>query len=357
MAPWLDEGYGNPSSLHAEGRRAKDAIDSAREILSGALGCLFAEVLFTSGGTEAANLAIVGAALNNVGSPRDRILLGAAEHHCVLNVAPILRALGYRVELLPVDREARLDLNALERSLDEDVLLVSCMHANNELGSINPIRQIADLVHRKGALLHTDAVQTFLAPGLSWRVADLDADLLTVSAHKLYGPKGAGAIYIRAGVKLKPVQVGGGQEREMRGGTENVAAIAGFGVAVRAADRPVGENLRDEFVERLRPHGAAPSLGSWAGVLSGHAHVRFPGIDAETMLIVLDRLGVSASSGAACSSGSIEPSHVLLACGYSLREAKEGLRFSFGRSTTRELAIEAADRVIEGVRQIRSAGA
>lgn len=356
MMPWLEREFGNPSSLHSEGRRAKDAIDSARETLSSALSCLFAEVLFTSSGTEAANLAIVGAALNNFGSGRTRILLGASEHHCVINTESILCALGYRVQFLPTDFEARIDLNALTSHLGDDVLLVSCMHANNELGSINPVREISELVHRHGALLHTDAVQTFHAPGMSWRVSDLDADLVTISAHKIYGPKGAGAIYIRAGVKLKPVMVGGGQEREMRGGTENVAAIAGFAAAARqpAAEKELVIRARDRFLELIRSHGATESLSTRTDTLAGHAHVRFPGIDAETMLIVLDRLGLSASSGAACSSGSIEPSHVLLACGYSQEEAQQGLRFSFGRDASLEQATEAARRVVIAVEQIRS---
>jgi len=357
MLPWLTVGFGNPSSLHSEGRKAKDAIDKAREIVSHALGSLFAEVLFTSGGTESANLAIVGAALQNQGSNRKRILLGASEHHCVLNTASTLQALGYTVQLLPVDREARLDLTALETALSDDVLLVSCMHANNEIGSINPIRKIADVAHLHGALLHTDAVQTFQAPNISWTVADLDADLVTTSAHKLYGPKGAGAIYIRAGIKLKPLLTGGGQEREMRGGTENVAAIAGFGAAVRVAQAAKSsvKLARDTFVERLGALGAIFSVQCWENVLSTHAHFRVPGIDAETLLIVLDRLGVSVSSGAACSSGSIEPSHVLLAAGYSTEESKQGLRFSFGRSSTPDIAYEAADRVAEAIQQIRQA--
>ncbi len=358
MLPWLKDGFGNPSSLHSEGRKAKDAIDRAREILSDKLGCLFAEVLFTSGGTEAANLAIIGAALMNQGGTRNRILLGASEHHCVINTADTLRALGYLVEFLPVDRDARVELNALEEALDETVLLVSCMHANNELGTINPVRQIANMAHKVGALLHTDAVQTFCAPGQNWKAADLDADLITVSAHKLYGPKGAGAIYIRAGIKLKPLLAGGGQEREMRGGTENVAAIAGFGEAVRQSptNSVPHSNPRDVFVTDLLSHGAAQTVSSWDNVLTTHAHFRFPGIDAETMLIVLDRLGLSASSGAACSSGSIEPSHVLLAAGYTQEESRQGLRFSFGRSSTHEVATKAASIVVEALQQIRSAG-
>ena len=356
ILPWLTEGFGNPSSLHTEGRKAKDAIDSAREVLSETLGCLFAEVLFTSGGTEAANLAVIGAALNNQGSARNRILLGASEHHCVLNTAATLQALGYVVEFIPVDREARLDLSSLSDMSGEDVFLVSTMHANNELGTINPVQEIAHIVHQHGALLHTDAVQTFMAPGVKWQVNDLDADLVTLSAHKIYGPKGAGAIYIRAGVKLKPLLTGGGQEREMRGGTENVAAIAGFGAAVRVAREyePASVSPRDAFLDSVVSFGAVRSVNSTEQLLLGHAHVRFPGIDAETILIVLDRLGLSASSGAACSSGSIEPSHVLQAAGYSPDESKEGLRFSFGRDSTMAIASQAAERVKEAIQQIRS---
>ena len=357
MSAWLSENFGNPSSLHAEGRKAKDAIDSVREILSSTLGSLFAEVLFTSGGTEAANLAIIGTALNHVDSARRRILLGAAEHHCVIHTKDTLELLGFQVEFIPVDREARINLNALENLIHDDVLLISCMHANNELGTINPIRTIAEITHKHGALLHVDAVQTFMAPGLNWKVADLDPDILTVSAHKIYGPKGVGAIYIRAGVKLKPLITGGGQEREMRGGTENVAAILGFGEAIKVAHhRPVSPtNPRDTFRDHLISLGAIPSVWGDVPVLRGHAHFRFPDIDAETMLIVLDRLGVSASSGSACSSGSIEPSHVLIAAGYSDLESRQGLRFTFGRATSTEDANGAAERVKQAVSQIRQA--
>ncbi len=350
MLPWLTDGFGNPSSLHLDGRRAKDAIDSARETLSDRLGCLFAEVLFTGSGTEAANMAIVGAALNNSDGHRSRILVGASEHHAVLNCRDTLERLGYRFETIPVDRHARISLEALTEMLSDDVLLVSVMHANNELGTINPIRDIAKLVHAHGALLHTDAVQT-LGP-LAWTVQDLDADIVTLSAHKVGGPKGVGAIYIRAGVKLKPLIAGGGQEREMRGGTENVAAIAGFGAAVRLGSRSTDASIRDEFAARLSKGGFVLSVPPEVPSLPGHCHGRIPGIDAETMLIRLDREGISASSGAACSSGSIEPSHVLLACGYSLAEAREGLRFSLGPLSL-DLAREAANRVIGVARAIR----
>ncbi|MBC8064615.1 MAG: cysteine desulfurase [Chlorobia bacterium] len=352
MLPWLESGYGNPSSLHEDGRKAKDAIDQARETISDALGCLFAEVLFTSSGTEAANLAILGAALNSTDTKRKRILLGAAEHHCVLHTQPMLEKLGFQVQLIPVDSESKLDLEAAESMLADDVLLVSAMHANNETGVIQPVEDVARLCRKQGALFHCDAVQTFLNLNLK----PIDADLLTLSAHKVNGPKGVGSIYIRAGIKLQPLALGGGQEREMRAGTENVAGIAGFGAAVakHIADPAIlksKEAARNAFLTNLKNHTQTIQKPQ---TLTGHAHLRFPGIDAETMLIKLDRMGISASSGAACSSGSLEASHVMLACGYSEREAKEGLRFTFGWPNTVEEAIEAAQRVNLCVSEIRS---
>lgn len=338
--------FGNPSSLHAEGRAAKELLDQARETLSDRLGCLFAEVCFTSSGTEAAHLAIVGAALANHNPARRRVLLGAGEHHCVLETAPLLHRLGYEVELLPVDRHARL----IPFEIGPDVLLVAAMHANNELGTILDIPALAEHVHAAGALLYCDAVQTFLS--LEWHVDDLGADLIGLCAHKVYGPKGVGALYVRAGTPLQAVTAGGGQERELRAGTENVAGIAGFAAAINAWD-PGGEArrraARDAFLDRL---GSGFALSSEGPTLGGHAHLRFPGLNAESLLIVLDRLGISAGSGAACSSGSIEPSHVLLACGYTEAEAREGLRFTFGHSSTVEEAHAAADRVREAVRTV-----
>lgn len=345
MLLWLDAG--NASSLHSEGRHARAAIDEAREALSAALGCLFAEVLFTSGGTEAANMAILGAALKNEDAGRRRILMSAVEHHCVLETTPILERLGYRVETIPVDRSARIDVGRVEEMLGDDVLLVSVMHANNEIGTIQPVREIADLAHRFGALYHCDAVQTFTA--IPWRAPDIDADMITLSGHKIGGPKGVGAIYTRAGVILAPIAVGGGQEREMRAGTENVAAIVGFGAAVRAAS-PLAPAARDAFVREVE--GMAWTT-PFSNALPGHAHGRFPGISAESMLIRLDREGVAASSGAACSSGSLQPSHVLSAAGYSEAEAKEGLRFTFGRSVSIGMAAEAAGIVNRAAAAIR----
>jgi len=364
MEPWLSRGFGNPSSLYLEGRQARAAIDEAREAISRLLGCDFGEVLFTSSGTEAANLAILGAALAHQDGSRRRILFGQAEHHAVLETEATLSALGYRVDRVKVDRYAVLDLDDLESKLSEDVLLVALMHANNELGTLQPVREGADRAHASGALFFCDAVQTFGA--LDWTVDEIGADLVAVSAHKLYGPKGVGALYVRAGTKLKPWTVGGGQEREMRAGTENVAGIVGFATAAAFAVASCQESARTMYRAReafFAELAANPSNGSNLArpvrtvpaeipTLPGHAHVRFPGLAAESMLIVLDRLGISASSGAACSSGSLEPSHVLLAGGYSEAEAKEGLRFTFGRLSVEDEAREAARRVLQAAEQV-----
>jgi cysteine desulfurase len=347
MLPWMEAGFGNASSIHSEGRHARAAIDEAREVLSEELGALFAEVLFTSSGTEAANLALFGSALAamEAGSSRKRILIGAADHHCVLHTQERLEQFGFGVELIPVDRAARVDLNALESLLGDDVLLVALLHSNNEFGTIAPVREAASLAQQVGAKVFIDAVQTFGT--LPIRVDDLGADLLAVSAHKVYGPKGAAALYIRAGTDVSPLVVGGGQEREMRAGTENTAAIVGFAAAVRALPRleeqPARYPATQAFLRELADPACltVPELKT----LPGHAHLWFPGISAESLLIRLDREGVSASAGAACSAGSLEPSHVMLAAGFSPIEAKEGIRFSFGRHQSLEDGAEVARRL------------
>ncbi|MFM9873082.1 MAG: cysteine desulfurase family protein [Fimbriimonadaceae bacterium] len=353
MEPWLSGGYGNPSSLHAEGRAAKDAIDQSREIFSELLGCLFGEIVFTSSGTEAANLAVIGGAI----SAREQngsweVILGASEHHCVLHTQEFLEILGFKVLIAPVDRQARVEIGWLEENVRGQTALVSVMHANNELGTLNDVVEIGAFCRKHAAFFHVDAVQCFPA---DWRVDDFEADLVTLSAHKFYGPKGVGVLYARSGVKPKALMLGGGQEREVRAGTENVAGIVGAGVAAKVVSEDSGwrklvRTLRDEF-ERGLSDGFMASVTD-APRLPGHCHVRYPGVDAETVLIRLDREGIAASSGAACSSGSLEPSHVLAACGYSEAEAKEGLRFTFGRENTMEEAVRAVgivNRVCEEI--------
>lgn len=345
MEPWLAGGYGNPSSQHAEGRAAKAALDLAREHICEATGAEFAEVIFTSGATEAMNLALVGLALANE-SRRNRILFSAAEHHAVLHTAPLLSRLGYRVELLEVDAEAKLHPETLQAALGDDVLAVAAMHTNNEFGTVNPVLELQALVHEAGGLFVCDVVQ--VAP--QKLKADLsDLDIRVMSAHKFGGPKGAGALLVKNGIKVKPLVAGGEQERERRGGTENVAGFVGMGVAVGLTQEPDPGAL-ETFVAELPDVFVPTTKASHPKILHG----RVPGLDAETVLIKLDRLGVAASSGAACSSGSVEPSHVLLAAGYGPQEAKEGLRFSFGPGVTPQLAKEAGSRVREALLSLKN---
>jgi cysteine desulfurase len=346
MLPWLSTEHGNPSSIHAEGRHAKDALDEAREVLSQTLGCLFAEVQFTSSGTEAANAAILGWAMANLSGPRRTVLISAAEHHCVLHTRVALEKLGFQVRLIPVDREAGVSVEAVRALLSDQVGLVSVMHANNETGIINPVAEIAAAVHEVGAVMHCDAVQTFLS--VPWTLDSLGADLISITAHKVYGPKGVGALVVRAGLELFPLIHGGGQEREQRGGTENVAGIVGFGAAVRTWQATGNaRQARDHFRQELDAlgHRHVWTVRPDAPCLPGHAHLRLPGIPAESMLIVLDREGLSVSSGAACSSGSLEPSHVLRATGLSEAEANEGIRVTFGRHSTLDEATFAAKTI------------
>ena len=348
------ERYGNPSSLHEHGRNAKHEIDWSREIVSEALGCMFAEVVFTGSGTEAANLAIVGTALANEKPHRNRILVSSVEHHCVLNTKFILGCLGYKLEEIPVDNESFLDLDAYAQMLGSDVLLVSMMSANNETGAVQPLKEAISLAHKHKAKFHSDHVQGFLKSIPNPIM--LGADLVSIAAHKVNGPKGVGALAVLNGTKIKPLLTGGEQEREMRGGTENIIGIAGFGEAILGHKTMKLRVLRDRFLDMLLSIGAVPTVKDRTRTLESHVHIRFPGIDAETLLIRLDREGISASSGAACSSGSIEASHVMLACGYSDSEAKEGLRFSLGVGNTAEelgRAFETISRCLSEIRELR----
>lgn len=343
MLPWMDGEFGNPSSQHEDGRRARQAIDEAREIVSQHLGCLFGEVIFTSSGTEAANLAILGSALEALknGSARRRILMSAVEHHCVLHTQPTLDALGFSVEFLPVNHLGLVEKSTLEKALGDDVLLTSIMHANNETGVIANPAEYAQIVKQAGSLFHVDAVQTLGT--LPTQVEDLGVDLLHVSAHKIYGPKAVGALYIRAGVLLSPWVIGGGQERDMRAGTENVAGLVGFGAALSHFEKPNSE-ARDAFFQEMGDQ-ILRTIPAEVPTLPCHAHFRIPGKSAENMLIRLDRAGISASSASACSSGSQEPSHVLIAMGMSPEAAGECIRFSFGKGQDAETGREAARRV------------
>lgn len=348
---------GNPSSIHADGRRVRDLLDVAREALADRLRCAFAEVVFTSGATESANHALLGLALAHQSGARKLILASAIEHPCVLQLAPVLGKLGFRLETVPVSRDAVADPQRWADRLSDDVLAVAIQHANNEVGTFQPVREVAELAHRVGATVFVDAVQTMFEP---WTVDELGADLVALSGHKIGGPAGVGALYVRAGTRVNAWIRGGSQERERRGGTENVPGIVGFGAAVRTLLRRGGDlrearaASRDAFLRRLAENlpGAWTPTVPLQSALSGHAHLLFPGVDAERLLIAMDLLGVSASAGSACSAGSIDPSPVLLAVGLDPMAARSGVRFTFGWSSTPEEAEWAADRVAEAHRRV-----
>jgi cysteine desulfurase len=352
MEPYLGgEGFGNPSSLHADGQRARRALDHARDIVAAALGGESGEITFTSGGTEADNAALIGVML----ASRERgvhLIVTQIEHEAVLQAARFLETLGFAVTRLPPDRDGFISPEAVAAAITDRTVLVSVMHGSNEVGTIQPVRAIAEAAHARGVLLHTDAVQTFGQVPVS--AAALDADLISVSAHKIGGPKGVGALFVRSGIAIEPLLHGGGQERERRAGTENVPGIVGFGEAVRLmlperaalAERLTGlrDRLIDAFVSRL------PGT-----VLNGHpscrlpnnVNVSLPGLDAESLLLGLDLAGISASSGSACTSGSIEPSHVLLAMGLPDSRVRSALRLTLGRTTTEAEIDRAVDILAE----------
>jgi len=357
MLPWLGERWGNPSSPHRFGHEARVAVEGARERIAACIGCRPSEIVFCGSGTESDNLALRGTAhaLRPKGS---HIVTTAIEHHAVLHTCRALEAEGFRVTYLPVDAGGVVDLDALEVSLGPETTLVSVMHANNDTGVVQPVEEIATLTRERGIRLHVDAVQT--AGKLARRPGDLGADLVTFSAHKLYGPKGVGALYVREGTLLTPVTTGGGHERGLRAGTENVAGIVGFAEAaartfdgLEAEGRRVGA-LRDrlerqllEAVPRVKVNGAGSTRVPNTSSLS------FQGIDGESIVLGLDLRGICASTGSACSTGEPEPSHVLLAMGLSRREAQGSIRLSLGRATHDEDVDATVVALAETVQQLR----
>ncbi|MGA2513288.1 MAG: cysteine desulfurase family protein [Candidatus Limnocylindrales bacterium] len=350
MLPYLTEQFGNASSLHSAGRRARAGLDEAHEKVGRALGASPREIVFTSGGTEANNLALKGAAW--AGKARGhRIVTGSIEHHSVGHTVRYLEKFGFEVVELPVDRYGRVDPDDVESAITPKTILVSVMLANNEVGTIQPIAEIAARVRRhKGILFHTDAVQA--APCLAIDLATLDVDLLTISAHKFEGPKGAGALYVRHGTSILAQQQGGAQERYRRAGTEDVAGAVGMGVAVELAVAERAETvarmrrLRDSFVRTVLAAGGVQETGHPTERLPGLASFVAAGQDGSAVATALDLAGLACSTGSACVSGSNEVSHVLNAMGYPEEEARGALRFSLGRTTTAAEMDEAAELVV-----------
>ncbi len=347
--------YGNPSSVHGEGRRARQLLEEGRERVAGALGCKPRELVLTSGGTESDALAIYGVALAR---GRGHLVSTQLEHSAVLSALKNLERLGFETTLLKPDPTGLIHPEQVAEALRPDTLLVSLMTVNNEIGTVYPVRAIAELCQARGVLFHTDAVQAFgTVPS---RVEDLGADLISIAAHKFYGPKGAGALYLRKGLELFPLMPGK-QEQGYRGGTENLPAVYGMGLAAEKAVALLSQETQKLL--RLRERLESQLLAIPGVELNGHSTLRSPkhvnvtatGADGEGLLLNLDLLGVAASSGSACASGSLEPSHVLLAIGRSKAEARASVRFSLGRFTTLEEIDKAAAAFAEAVRRSRVA--
>jgi cysteine desulfurase len=357
MLPFLKDHYGNPSSIHAQGRKVRQAVEEAREKTARVLGAEPEEIFFTSGATESNNIALRGAAKKRAAS--GHIITSSIEHHAVLDVCRDLEKEGHRVTYLPVDRYGLVDPSAVENAIAPDTFMISIMAANNEIGTLQPIREIGTIAANKGILFHTDAVQVVGQMPLDLKL--LNVDLLSLSAHKFNGPKGVGALYKRKKVKITPLYHGGGQERKLRPGTENVPGIVGLGRALELAATEIPDKMkhltlfRDRLIEGL--------LRIEDVFLNGHPELRLPGnvnvsfkyIEGESILLSLDLQGAAASSGSACSSGSLEPSHVLSAIGLDHHNAHGSIRFSLGRGNSEEdvqYVLEILPPIVNKLRQI-----
>jgi cysteine desulfurase len=359
MLPYLGEVFGNASSIHSFGQQARAAVESAREAVAALLGARPAEIVFTSGGTEADNLAIFGV-VGAAGERKKHVITTQIEHHAVLNACEALAQQGVEVTFLPVSSAGVVDPDDVRRALRPETVLITVMHANNELGTVQPVGEIARIAAEAGVRFHTDAVQS--TGKLPIDVEALGVDLLSISAHKLYGPKGVGALYVRRGVHLKPLLYGGHHERDRRPGTENVPGIAGLGKAAELARTRLQEDsvrmaaLRDrleagllERVSHIRVNGAG------APRTPNTTNITFSFVEGEALVIALDLKGVACSTGAACSSGAVEPSHVLTAIGLPPEEARASLRFSLGHSNTEaevDFALQVIPGAVEHLRQL-----
>ena len=355
MMPCFLDAWGNPSSLHEDGQKAKDIVVKAREKIARALGCEPNEIYFTSCGSESDNWAIKGAVYAS--KKRKKIVTSKIEHHAVLHTCQALEKEGYEVVYVGVDEGGVIKMDELRRAVDEDTALVAIMMANNEIGTIEPIAEISAIAHEKGALMFTDAVQA--VGNIPVNVKELGVDMLSLSGHKIHTPKGIGALYIKKGIRIKNLIDGGGQERGRRGGTENVPYICGLGVAVENAVESLDEmervrSLRNKLIDGLLEIPYSRLNGDRNNRLPGNANLSFSYIEGESLLLWLDMSGVSASTGSACSSNSLEASHVLLAIGVDIEDAHGSLRFSLSKDNTEEEVDEIIRVVKESVERLRA---
>ena len=363
MMPYFNQHYGNPSSIHTVGQGARYALDESRERVAQVLHCRPREVVFTGGGTESDNAAIhgVATALHETGN---HIITCSAEHHAILHACQHLEGLGFEVTYLPVDTFGMIHPEAVYDAITNRTTLVSIMYANNEIGSVNPIAEISEVVHQRAGELertiamHTDAVQA--AGFLDLNVNRLGVDLLSLSGHKFYGPKGTGALFVRRGTPFLPLMLGGGQERERRAGTENIPGIVGLSVALELAESRKEEAsahcaaLRDRIISYILENIPGSHLnGHPTERLPNNVNFSFAGVEGEPILLGLDMAGIAASSGSACSSGSLEPSHVLLALGQSAEVARGSLRITLGKGNTTEEVEYLLEELVGLVKQLR----
>ncbi|HIQ49653.1 MAG TPA: cysteine desulfurase [Nanoarchaeota archaeon] len=354
MLPYLTEKFGNASSLHAWGREAREAVEKAREIIAKKLNVTSNEVIFTSGGTESNNFALKGIAFANKDKGK-HIITQKTEHPCVLETCKWLESIGFEVTYLDVDKYGMVSPEDVEKAIKKETILVSIMHANNEIGTIQPIEEIAKICKDYGVYFHTDACQSFTKEPLDAK--KIGVDLITISSHKIYGPKGVGALIVREGVKIAPIMHGGGHEFGKRSGTENVAGIVGFGKAVEIAKEEHAKHmrkLRDIIIKRVLEEIPKVRLnGHPEKRLCNNANFTFYGIEGEALVMRLDARGIACSTGSACSSHKLQPSHVLLAIGLKPEEAHGSLRFSTGKQNTEEQINYAIDVLKEEVENLR----
>jgi cysteine desulfurase len=357
MLPYFSDVFGNPSSVHGFGRAAREGVDTARERIARFLRVKPDEIVFTSGGTESDNFAVKGLA---VARGRGHLITSCVEHHAVLRTCQALEAQGFDVTYLPVDESGMVDAADVERALRPDTIAISIMHANSEVGTIQPVKAVGALARARGVPFHVDAVQTFGKVPID--VDDLGVDALSFSAHKVYGPKGVAGLYIRKGTRMAAIQHGGEHERRRRAGTENVAGIVGFGKAVEIRGRDMAEEatrvsaLRDRWGEGIRARVPEVRLsGHPIQRLPGTANLVFRGVESESIVLGLDLKGVAVSAGSACTAGSVEPSYVLVAMGVPVEWAMGAVRFSLGRSTTAEdvdYVVECVEPIVRKLRQV-----
>ncbi len=358
MLEYMQSNYGNPSSLHTIGQEAKEALEAARAQMASLLGCEAREIYFTSGGSEADNQAIISAAINGAKKDKKHIISTAFEHHAVLHTLKKLEKQGYEVTLLPVGEKGIVSPDAVKKAIRPDTCLVTIMYANNEIGTIQPISEIGKICREAGVVFHTDAVQA--AGHIKIDVNEQNIDMLSISAHKFHGPKGVGALYSRKGIILSNIIEGGAQERGKRGGTENIPAIMSMVAAFKEACEKIDENsvklskMRDRLIEGLAEIPHSILNGDTKNRLPGNVNVCFEGIEGESLLLMLDMYGICASSGSACTSGSLDPSHVLLAIGRPHEIAHGSLRLSLSEFNTEEEIEEIIKTTKEVVAYLRN---